>query len=688
MFVTSINVSTGAFEGVDTPSSTGVSNAEAVIARIGGGVYVTGEYDVTLRFPGLDPLPITNGHTNAFVVSFSEAQGWKWASSTSCDGSQCGDENGTSLTLDSNGDIHVLGRMNENTTFGMDPDADPVLFNSGTDIFVWSLRSENGDTIGAISTNGTDNELPAKIITLGEELIVSGNFIGQMNLSGINVSSYGYGTSSAYPVGFVSSLTINEQQVNWNWARTVNGSSDSGPTHGRFTLTGWYPWMITDIDIGPDNTIIVGGEYSAAAQLDNLIMPGTGSIWNLDVFIAQLSNEGDWLNLMTFGGPGPDGMTRVATSSNGQMHIGLDSDSVAITFGDSTHYPSDRSVIVASFEWDRDSDAVSDVNDQCEGYSDDIDVDNDNIPDGCDSLIDSDGDNISDVTDDCPFIPGVIAYNGCPEPIIFGCTDSTAVNYSSLANTNTTTCEYDSDGDGIEDSIDDCDYELEDFDGWEDGDGCRDPDNDGDSLNDTHDSCPNVHATANGNFDNNSDGCPDFCDLQCQTCPGCDAPNPDEKPGCTYGTATNFNDSANIDNGSCEFPVTDLEGVEDDECDGVCLTGGGDIADLLVIGGASLLAGIGISSILPQSGGGRLDGGNKKKPDIDIDDIGDVFDNIDIDLDLDKPNIDLDKPNVEKKTVKRTTGGSDHYFKPGVERQKAMTDSADPLLDDYVEDDS
>ena len=34
------------------------------------------------------------------------------------------------------------------------------------------------------------------------------------------------------------------------------------------------------------------------------------------------------------------------------------------------------------------------------------------------------------------------------------------------------------------------------------------------------------------------------------------------------------------------------------------------------------------------------------------------------------------------------TGGSDHYFKPGVERQEAMTDSGDTLLDDYTEDES
>ena len=35
-----------------------------------------------------------------------------------------------------------------------------------------------------------------------------------------------------------------------------------------------------------------------------------------------------------------------------------------------------------------------------------------------------------------------------------------------------------------------------------------------------------------------------------------------------------------------------------------------------------------------------------------------------------------------------SVGGSDQYFKSGVERQKAMTDSADTLLDDYTEDES
>ncbi len=52
-------------------------------------------------------------------------------------------------------------------------------------------------------------------------------------------------------------------------------------------------------------------------------------------------------------------------------------------------------------ERDDDSDGVSNADDQCEGHDDSIDVDNDGIVDGCDSLIDSDGDGVADADDVC-----------------------------------------------------------------------------------------------------------------------------------------------------------------------------------------------------------------------------------------------------------------------------------------------
>ena len=65
----------------------------------------------------------------------------------------------------------------------------------------------------------------------------------------------------------------------------------------------------------------------------------------------------------------------------------------------------------------------------------------------------------------------------------------------------------DRDGDGIPDATDKCPDQAEDFDHFEDEDGCPDPDNDHDGLADALDKCPNAAETPNGFED--EDGCPD-----------------------------------------------------------------------------------------------------------------------------------------------------------------------------------
>src|SRR5262249_17840091 len=56
----------------------------------------------------------------------------------------------------------------------------------------------------------------------------------------------------------------------------------------------------------------------------------------------------------------------------------------------------------------------------------------------------------------------------------------------------------DNDGDGIADAVDKCPNEPEDKDGFQDADGCPDPDNDGDGIADAVDKCPNEPETVNG----------------------------------------------------------------------------------------------------------------------------------------------------------------------------------------------
>ncbi len=65
----------------------------------------------------------------------------------------------------------------------------------------------------------------------------------------------------------------------------------------------------------------------------------------------------------------------------------------------------------------------------------------------------------------------------------------------------------DRDHDGIVDPQDRCPDEPEDADGFQDADGCPDPDNDHDGIPDTSDRCPNQPETRNGYQD--QDGCPD-----------------------------------------------------------------------------------------------------------------------------------------------------------------------------------
>jgi MYXO-CTERM domain-containing protein len=100
-------------------------------------------------------------------------------------------------------------------------------------------------------------------------------------------------------------------------------------------------------------------------------------------------------------------------------------------------------------------------------------------------VLDSDHDGIPDDVDRCPQTPedkdGFQDEDGCPDP--------------------------DNDLDGIPDADDKCPNEPEDHDGFQDADGCPDPDNDADGIPDASDKCPNEPEDRDGYQD--ADGCPE-----------------------------------------------------------------------------------------------------------------------------------------------------------------------------------
>ena len=127
---------------------------------------------------------------------------------------------------------------------------------------------------------------------------------------------------------------------------------------------------------------------------------------------------------------------------------------------------------------------------------------------GVEPILDIDGDTILDDVDQCPTEPedfdGFQDEDGCPD--------------------------LDNDGDGVLDVNDGCPNDAEDIDGFEDEDGCPDPDNDGDGILDADDQCPNEPGTLENNGcpdpDRDGDGVPDRVD----NCP--DEPGTVENQGC------------------------------------------------------------------------------------------------------------------------------------------------------------
>jgi OOP family OmpA-OmpF porin len=142
----------------------------------------------------------------------------------------------------------------------------------------------------------------------------------------------------------------------------------------------------------------------------------------------------------------------------------------------------------------------------------------------------------------------------------------------------------DTDADGVLDRDDACPRELEDRDGFQDADGCPDPDNDGDRIPDVRDRCRDQAETFDGfedddgcpDDDDDRDGVPDELD-QCRAAPedkdgvadddGCPEDDddgdgvPDANDKCPRGAEDK---DGFRDEDGCPDPDNDADGIADD----------------------------------------------------------------------------------------------------------------------------
>jgi len=161
--------------------------------------------------------------------------------------------------------------------------------------------------------------------------------------------------------------------------------------------------------------------------------------------------------------------------------------------------------------------------------------------------------------------PGILGGVGVPQFIAFAgfqwaeAKDESEVKWD----------ENDRDLDGIPNDEDQCPDEAEDFDQYQDEDGCPDKDNDGDGILDGYDSCPMEKEDKDGYRDD--DGCPDLDDdedgipIPQDQCP--DEPEDtdgfEDEDGCP--DPDNDGDGVPDEEDQCFDEAEDKDGFEDDD---------------------------------------------------------------------------------------------------------------------------
>jgi outer membrane protein OmpA-like peptidoglycan-associated protein len=129
----------------------------------------------------------------------------------------------------------------------------------------------------------------------------------------------------------------------------------------------------------------------------------------------------------------------------------------------------------------------------------------------------------------------------------------------------------DSDKDGVKDDEDACPEDPEDFDGYEDDDGCPDEDNDGDGIPDQSDGCPDLPEDFDDfedddgcpDLDNDQDGIPDKDD-RCPNEPE-DFDGDEDADGCPDLVKDSDNDGIPDDIDRCPLQPEDIDGFQDDD---------------------------------------------------------------------------------------------------------------------------
>jgi len=298
-----------------------------------GNSYVTGYFEGGATFGSLPPLN-SSGIRDIFVAKVSNTGEWLWAIQV---GGTSSDE-GFGISVDCQGNSYVTGYFNGEAIFVNESSEDITLTsnNSSDDIFVAKV-SNIGEWLWAIQAGGTsvDEGLGISVDCQGNSY-VTGYFNDEAIFVNESGNDIGLITNNSRDI-FVAKVS---NTGTWEWAIPAGGSSsDEGlgisvDCQGNSYVTGYFKdeatfgdlpslnssgsrdifvakvsnigewlWAIQageelterglNVDVDTQGNIYITGFFTGIATFGDL--PSLNSVGGSDVFVAKVNNKGDWL---------------------------------------------------------------------------------------------------------------------------------------------------------------------------------------------------------------------------------------------------------------------------------------------------------------------------------------------------------------------------------------------------------
>lgn len=272
-----------------------------------GNIYVSGTFLRTLKpdpnDPAIEIVSTEENESDALVASYSPGGDFRWGFGLEGPGS----EDGSSIVYN-NGQVVVSGAFSQ--TLDLDPTESVTQVSTpggqagGQQMFVAAYNSADGGLNYGFSIEGTLNfDLPFDITTDdADNYYITGRFRGTKDFDpGAGLSSL---SSNGNDDVFVSSYT-SSGDFRWVFNVGVSGADEGRNIvwrNGTLYLLGLFTFN-PDFDPGAGSTVAFSNGFK-------------------DIFFARYDDDGNFINVLTYGTSGNDDCGGIAADANDNLFIG------------------------------------------------------------------------------------------------------------------------------------------------------------------------------------------------------------------------------------------------------------------------------------------------------------------------------------------------------------------------------